>query len=166
MLTNIYNLISFIGWITILYLNLTFQTNILLIQIVQSLAIFDVIFAYLKIIKTNYLVSLLQVFSRYFMVFGPFYLGNVPIIIIQILSSIWALADSTRYLYYLIPNLYIIKWLRYNLFWILYPLGMLFELISCYYSPFEKYIIILTMIYMKYGIDLYKHMIKQSNKKN
>ena len=161
----LYNLISFIGWILILYLNIICKTNIIVIKIVQSLAIFDVIFSYLGIIRTNYLVSSLQIFSRYFIVWIPIYLGNVPITIIQILTSIWAISDSIRYLYYLNPNTKIIKWLRYNLFWVLYPLGILFEIISCYYSPLKNIIIIITLIYIKYGIDLYQHMIKQNNKK-
>jgi len=36
---------------------MVFNQNLLLLQIIQSLAIFDVILAFLKIIRTNYLIS-------------------------------------------------------------------------------------------------------------
>lgn len=163
---NLYNLISFIGWILVIYLNLTLNTKLIIIQIVQTIAIFDVILAYFKLIKTNYVNSFIQILSRYFVVWGPFTFGFVPKIVIGILTTIWGFADSIRYLYYLNSNNYYIKWLRYNMFLILYPLGIIFELISLYYSFFRKYLLIIAIIYLKFGINLYMHMLKQRQKKN
>jgi very-long-chain (3R)-3-hydroxyacyl-CoA dehydratase len=168
MLIKLYNLISFIGWVIILLLNLINHPNILVIQIVQSIAILDVLFAFFKIIKTNYLIAFIQILSRYFIVWGPFYFGNVPHLVIRLLSSFWALSDSVRYLYYYDTTNLLVKTIRYNLFWILYPLGIIFEVISCYYSPIGNHPILylIAFLYIKFGIDLYKHMMHQHLKKN
>jgi len=163
---NLYNIISFIGWILIIFFNIRLNPNLLIIQIIQSFAIFDVIFAYFKIIKTNFITSFIQILSRYFIVWGPFTFGYVPKNVVIILTTVWGLADSIRYLYYINSKNYYFKWLRYNMFIVLYPLGIIFELISLYYSFFRKYLIIFSIIYFIFGINLYKHMLNQRLKKN
>lgn len=162
MLVKIYNLVSFFGWILVIM----FNKNIFLLQIVQSLAIFDVIFAFFKIINTNYLISFIQVLSRYFIVWGPLYFSNVPIFITKALAITWGLSDSIRYLYYYNSNIKIIKFIRYNLFWFLYPIGIAFEISACYYSYLNTLIIPIILIYLVFGFQLYYHMILQNIKKN
>ena len=138
MLVKIYNLISFLGWILVM----VFNQNLLLLQIVQSLAILDVFLAFFKIIKTNYLISFIQVLSRYFIIWGPLYISSeMPSLVLRFLSLTWGLSDSVRYLYYYNPNIPVLKFMRYNLFWFLYPIGIAFEILACYYSPLKSIII-------------------------
>jgi len=88
---------------------MVFNQNLLLLQIIQSLAIFDVILAFLKIIRTNYLISFIQVLSRYFIVWGPLYISTeMPSFVLSMLTLTWGLSDSVRYLYYYNPNIPII----------------------------------------------------------
>jgi very-long-chain (3R)-3-hydroxyacyl-CoA dehydratase len=163
MLVKIYNLISFLGWILVMIMN----QNLLLLQIVQSLAIFDVVLALLEIIRTNYLISFIQILSRCFIVWGPLYISiEMPRFVLRFLTLTWGLSDSVRYLYYYNPNIPILKFLRYNLFWFLYPIGIAFEILSCYYSPLKSIIIPVILIYLIFGFQLYYHMIIQNSKKN
>ena len=157
MLINIFNMVSFLGWLIIIYTN-----NLKLLQIIQSLAILEVIFAYFNIIKSNYIVCLLQIISRYLIVWGPLPYCNSELNIIRC----WGLSDSVRYLYYLFPFNKIIKFLRYNLFWFLYPIGIALEICCFYYSPFKHFIIPIIIIYIIFGLYLYFHMIIQNLKKN
>lgn len=162
MLIKIYNLISFLGWIFVII----FNHNLFLLKTVQSLALFDVIFAFFKMIKTNYLISFIQVLSRYFIVWGPLHYSNVPLFIIKTLAITWGLSDSIRYLYYYQPDILILKFIRYNLFWFLYPIGIAFEIAACYYSFLNSFIIPVILIYLIFGFQLYYHMILQNLKKN
>ena len=162
MIVKIYNLLSFLGWVLVMI----FNNNLLLLQIVQSLAIIDVFFAFFKIIKTNYLISFIQVLSRYFIIWGPLHFSNVPLFILKTLSITWGLSDSIRYLYYFNLNNKILKFIRYNLFWFLYPIGISFEILACYNSYLRSLIIPIIIIYVIFGFKLYYHMILQNLKKN
>ena len=50
----------------------------------------------------------------------------------KMLAFVWALSEFVRYPYYIFPNLRVLKWLRYNSFIILYPLGMFLEAVHIY----------------------------------
>ena len=102
----------------------------------------------------------------------------------------WAITEVIRYSFYTFKNVSILKHLRYNLFLVLYPLGVSCELLcvlhSCYavsnMAPEDKYytlvvpnaanftfkyewtIVIFVLVYLDGFPKLFMHMLRQRAK--
>ncbi|XP_055006984.1 very-long-chain (3R)-3-hydroxyacyl-CoA dehydratase 1 isoform X1 [Boleophthalmus pectinirostris] len=141
------------------------------------------------IVRTSVIVTGVQVCSRIFMVWfitnSIRQIQNEESVILFLV--VWTLTEITRYSYYTFKLLhhlpYFIKWARYNLFIILYPLGVIGELLTIYAAlPFvrrtgmysmrlpNKYnvsfdyyycLIIVMLSYIPLFPQLYFHMLRQ-----
>jgi len=202
----VYNTVQFLGWSYIFYLTTcyfkegldTFSSETLwkkvklLLLVFQTGAIFEVIHSLIKIIPNSALVTLVQVFSRVFVLWPIIYM--VPESRHQIgfplMLSAWFITETMRYLYYtfsllnFIPS--ILKWCRYSFFIVLYPIGITGELI-CLYSALPHYastqnlsismpnaynvifsfwhfIVMIMLMYIPVFPQLYGHMFSQRKK--
>ena len=158
-----YNIFQICLWSVVLFHNL-FGTSFFLISIAQWLLIGDIIMAVTKKINSNPIIVSIQVFSR----IGVTMLSSDNVYFTP-LSIVWALADLNRYIYYSYQNVFT-KYLRYNLFWILYPLGMMLELVClCFYSKYfleykEYYNAFFIVLYAIFGPVMYNHMVIANHK--
>ncbi|XP_041669869.1 very-long-chain (3R)-3-hydroxyacyl-CoA dehydratase 1 isoform X3 [Cheilinus undulatus] len=141
------------------------------------------------IVRTSVIVTGVQVCSRIFMVW--FITNSIRPIqneeSVILFLVVWTMTEITRYSYYtfnLLHHLpYFIKWARYNLFIVLYPLGVIGELMTIYAAlPFVRrsgmysmrlpniynvsfdyyYCLIIVMLsYIPLFPQLYFHMLRQ-----
>ncbi|KAI3355333.1 hypothetical protein L3Q82_018187 [Scortum barcoo] len=141
------------------------------------------------IVRTSVIVTGVQVCSRIFMVW--FITNSIRQIqseeSVILFLVVWTMTEITRYSYYtfnLLHHLpYFIKWARYNLFIVLYPLGVIGELMTIYAAlPFVRrtgmysmrlpniynvsfdyyYCLIIVMLsYIPLFPQLYFHMLRQ-----
>ncbi|XP_063063358.1 very-long-chain (3R)-3-hydroxyacyl-CoA dehydratase 1 [Engraulis encrasicolus] len=111
----------------------------------QTFALLEVGHCAIGLVRTSVIVTGVQVCSRLFMVWcvtsSIRQVQNAESVLLFLI--VWTLTEITRYSYYtfnLLNHLpYFIKWARYNLFIILYPLGVLGELMTIYGSlPFVR----------------------------
>ncbi|XP_051266984.1 very-long-chain (3R)-3-hydroxyacyl-CoA dehydratase 1 isoform X1 [Dicentrarchus labrax] len=144
------------------------------------------------IVRTSVIVTGVQVCSRIFMVW--FITNSIRQIqseeSVILFLVVWTVTEITRYSYYtfnLLHHLpYFIKWARYNLFIVLYPLGVVGELMTIYAAlPFVRrsgmysmrlpnvynvsfdyyYCLIVVMLsYIPLFPQLYFHMLRQRRK--
>ena len=140
--------------------------------------------------RSNAFLTFLQILSRLVIVW--LILNAVPLTNIGPLLLIiaWSSTEIIRYLYYAWSRTedppYTLLWLRYSLFIVVYPMGVLGELISIFYAlptikeqrltslylpnmlnfSFDSYYFIVTVIigYIPGFPKLYMHMLKQRGK--
>lgn len=95
---------------------------------VQGFMLFDILHAVLRLVKGGVFTTLLQVSSRLYVAFIilPYQINSqeVPNIFNYCMFTAWSVAEVVRYSYYLCKNSKIVKFLRYNLFIVLYPIGV------------------------------------------
>ncbi|KAM5157761.1 very-long-chain (3R)-3-hydroxyacyl-CoA dehydratase 1 isoform 1-T1 [Mantella aurantiaca] len=104
----------------------------------QTFALLELVHCALGIVRTSVLVTGVQVSSRIFMVW--FITNSIKQIqneeSVLLFLIVWTVTEITRYSYYtfnLLNHLpYFIKWARYNLFIVLYPVGVTGELLTIY----------------------------------
>lgn len=159
----------------------------LLLAIAQGLAVFEIMNAIIGIAGANWLLTTMQVFSRFLIVGLLFWIPAERWTEISQYSTIsgfmlitlaWSITEIVRALYYLteIGNQPIkaISFSRYTFFILLYPIGVLGEFLIMFtfweYNQFEFDIwnIGLALIAVSYFIffpKLYMHMWKQRKKK-
>ncbi|OCT75630.1 hypothetical protein XELAEV_18030814mg [Xenopus laevis] len=155
----------------------------------QTFALLELIHCALGIVHTSVLVTGVQVSSRIFMVW--FITSSIKKVQseegVLIFLVVWTVTEITRYSYYTFKLLnhlpYFIKWARYNLFIVLYPVGVVGELLTIYaalphvrksamYSlrlpnkynvSFDYYyfLIIVMCSYIPLFPQLYFHMLRQ-----
>ncbi|XP_043923476.1 very-long-chain (3R)-3-hydroxyacyl-CoA dehydratase 1 isoform X2 [Protopterus annectens] len=155
----------------------------------QTFALLEIIHCAVGIVRTSVLVTGVQVSSRIFMVW--FIANSIKQIqnetSVIIFLVVWTVTEITRYSYYtfnLLNHLpYFIKWARYNLFIILYPVGVAGELLTIYASlpyvqksgmyslrlpnkynvSFDYYYFLIVMMisYIPLFPQLYLHMFRQ-----
>ncbi|XP_046879756.1 very-long-chain (3R)-3-hydroxyacyl-CoA dehydratase 1 [Hypomesus transpacificus] len=158
----------------------------------QTFALLEVGHCAIGIVRTSVIVTGVQVCSRIFMVW--FITNSIRQIqneeSVVLFLVVWTMTEIIRYSFYtfnLLNHLpYFIKWARYNLFLILYPLGVAGELLTIYaalpyvrrsamYSmrlpnkynvSFDYYIflIIVMLSYIPLFPQLYFHMLRQRRK--
>jgi len=160
-ITKIMNLLQTLLWFRLLFYIIISHSycHQVFLQTV-FLSIFDIFFVLSKISKGNLLITTLQVTSRLVV---AFYFVTSMNYYSKMLAIIWSLSEITRYPYYIFPYISPIKWLRYNCFILLYPIGMFLEAYQMYYhyNPLSKMFII---VYPLFGPLMYMHMFKQRNK--
>ncbi|XP_031439853.1 very-long-chain (3R)-3-hydroxyacyl-CoA dehydratase 1 [Clupea harengus] len=104
----------------------------------QTFALLEVGHCAIGMIRTSVIVTGVQVCSRIFMVW--FVTSSIKQVqneeSVVLFLGAWTLTEIFRYSYYtfnLLHHLpYFIKWARYNLFIVLYPLGVIGELMTIY----------------------------------
>ena len=158
-----FNVASCLGWSYVLFLTFPylsgkpnyrkFESEIRRpLQIVQSMAMMEILHVSFGLVKSNIFSTTIQVFSRIFVVWFVFYYRDIY----QSMSGdiyskqipfghdfeygllgcclSWSCIEIPRYLFYAL-NIYgispdFLTWLRYSLFTILYPTGISSELYS------------------------------------
>ncbi|XP_075264035.1 very-long-chain (3R)-3-hydroxyacyl-CoA dehydratase hpo-8-like [Convolutriloba macropyga] len=145
-----YNFVQFLGWSYILGLcGLSVFTNDgfkemytyeveFALKIFQTLAFLEVVHALLGLVKSNAVQTLGQVFSRNYIVW--LIVEQVPSAKsspgIPLLLFAWSITEVVRYSFYALQvmgkGVYLITWLRYTMFIVLYPMGVLGEMWTVY----------------------------------
>ncbi|KAB5579531.1 hypothetical protein PHYPO_G00196100 [Pangasianodon hypophthalmus] len=158
----------------------------------QTFALLEVGHCAIGIVRTSVIVTGVQVCSRIFMVWFITHsirqVQNQESVILFLV--VWTVTEITRYSFYTFSLLnhlpYFIKWARYNLFIVMYPLGVIGELMTIYaalpyvrkagmYSlrlpnkynvSFDYYyfLIIVMLSYIPLFPQLYFHMLRQRRK--
>ncbi|XP_056439586.1 very-long-chain (3R)-3-hydroxyacyl-CoA dehydratase 1 [Gadus chalcogrammus] len=158
----------------------------------QTAALVEVGHCAIGIVRTSVIVTGVQVCSRIFMVW--FIASSIRQVqseeSVILFLVVWTVTEITRYSYYTFNLLhqvpYFIKWARYNLFIVLYPLGVVGELLTIYaalpivrrtamYSlrlpnkynvSFDYYyfLIIAMLSYIPLFPQLFFHMLRQRRK--
>lgn len=151
----LYNIILSIGWLIILLVtnqtinswryhediwsskNIYLNTEFFL-HIFQTAALLEVVHAAVGLVRSNPVLTLLQVLSRLLVVWIVMFLfeesrNSIGTVIVCV---VWPLAEITRYMFYALnileKNNSFLTWCRYSFFIILYPIGVTGELICIY----------------------------------
>ncbi|XP_044771175.1 very-long-chain (3R)-3-hydroxyacyl-CoA dehydratase 1 [Neomonachus schauinslandi] len=111
----------------------------------QTFALLEIVHCLIGIVPTSVIVAGVQVSSRIFMVWLITHsikpIQNEESVVLFLV--VWTVTEITRYSFYtfsLLDHLpYFIKWARYNFFIILYPVGVVGELLTIYAAlPYVK----------------------------
>lgn len=188
----LYNLVSALAWGYVLYQVIDVYPKIGqpaffiatkdLVTAVQCGAIVEVLNSLFGIVRAPIVTTAAQVASRLLVAIGIFkYLPeaeNAHKIYYVTLLSAWSIAEIVRYMFYFFnlvseaPKLLVI--LRYNMFYVLYPLGVGSELLIVYsalniaeakYNTYYKWFLIAGMLAYIPGFPvLFTHMVAQRKK--
>jgi len=203
----LYNVVQFLGWSHMLYILLPHLDAALVkgvdrgqlysdielsVKVFQTAAVLEVVHAAVGLVKTNPMLAMFQVSSRVFVVWAILdavpesrLCRGLPLLLIA-----WIITEMIRYSFYAVgllgTSLYFITWLRYTLFFALYPIGVTGELWCCYVSlarvardklftwtmpnslnmTFNFYYVLIAIMlsYIPLFPQLYFHMIAQRKK--
>lgn len=168
---NLYNFVGTIVSLLALFYILTCyfapSTNFLFnVAVLQSFYLLELVNILLRMSKSRIFPTSLQLASRLFVSWFICYFYNNNNNTAYVMLFCWFFADSIRYLFYFSRNR-ILKFLRYNVFIVLYPLGTFCEIVLM--SKVEKkspdllkYILRAIMLcYLPGFCFLYVHMIKR-----
>ncbi|AMD19343.1 HBR442Cp [Eremothecium sinecaudum] len=193
-LLSIYNLVASFGWGYLLYNVLAVYPKLLqplfflstknLLIIIQTGSLIEVLNAALGLVRAPVFTTAAQVASRLLMVIGVFLLlpetpaaNGIPFITVLFA---WSFTEVIRYFFYFYklsfesrpPNLLVI--LRYNMFWVLYPVGVASELVILYSAlpyaeeiygwGYKAFLIFAMLTYIPGFPILFVHVIGQRNK--
>ncbi|XP_053116816.1 very-long-chain (3R)-3-hydroxyacyl-CoA dehydratase 1 isoform X3 [Hemicordylus capensis] len=155
----------------------------------QTFALLEIVHCAVGVVHTSVLVTGVQVSSRIFMVWFITHsikqIQNEDSVVLFLV--VWTVTEITRYSFYTFNMLnhlpYFIKWARYNFFIILYPVGVVGELLTIYAAlPYAKrsgmfsvrlpnkynvsfdyyyFLIIVMASYIPLFPQLYFHMLRQ-----
>ncbi|KAJ1834317.1 hypothetical protein LPJ63_002049 [Coemansia sp. RSA 2711] len=188
-----YNAASFVGWgyvlvQTVMYLlengadlsGLFNRIGYPLIY-VQTGAALEIAHSLVGIVRSGILTALMQVYSRLLLVWGTLYMFDYPEIraspafVLMVLA--WAVTECVRYSHYALSLLDIevpaLLYLRYTLFYVLYPAGVTGELLEMWaalphaaaiHPMFRAFLIVNMINYPPVLYKLYTHMIRQRRK--
>jgi len=200
----LYNALQFFGWTFIGTLAIRYLINHkvsseglwnnveLPLLVFQTLAALEVIHSAVRIVPSSAGVTLVQVFSRVFLLWPILYCvpESRDIVGFPMLLTAWILTEVLRYLYYTLSLVNsipaILKWCRYSFFVLLYPIGITGELLCCYralphYNSTKKFsiflpnaynvsfnfwilIVVIMALYVPVFPQLYGHMFSQRRK--
>jgi very-long-chain (3R)-3-hydroxyacyl-CoA dehydratase len=184
-----YNSFQFLGWCLITYniiISKNYKNGFILLKFFLSLALLEIVHSFLNL-GGNLIPTIFQNLGRNFVIFVIN--GNNNLFeskSARILFLAWASGELVRYPFYLFkdnsPN--ILFWLRYHLFFVLYPIGFFCELLCLYYGldklksifelriPFFDFVFdfkcfgyIVMFGYLFFIPYLFFNMVKQRNKK-
>lgn len=163
-----------------------------ILKFFQTFALLEVGHCAIGIVRTSVIVTGVQVSSRIFMVWFITHsirqVQNQESVLLFLV--VWTVTEITRYSFYtfnLLNHLpYFIKWARYNMFIIMYPLGVIGELMTIYVAlPYVRksgmyslrlpnkynvsfdyyyFLIIVMLSYIPLFPQLYFHMLRQRRK--
>lgn len=132
----------------------------------QTFYLLEIINIFLGVSKSRIFPTSLQLSSRLFITWFICYWYNFNDITVRVMLTCWFLADATRYSFYF-SRRQLVKFLRYNLFIVLYPLGTFCELVLLcraekVSSVFLTYFLrCLMLCYVPGFVFLYFHMIRR-----
>ncbi|KAJ2007263.1 hypothetical protein GGI04_001587 [Coemansia thaxteri] len=188
-----YNAVSFGGWAYVLV-----QTVLYLLQhgtdleglfarvghaliFIQTGAALEVVHSLMGLVRSGVLTALMQVYSRLLLVWGALYMFDYPEIraspalVLMVLA--WSVTECVRYSHYALGlvdvEVPILLYLRYTLFYVLYPAGVTGELLVLWAAlphaaaihPALRIFFLLNMAgYPPVLYKLYTHMIYQRRK--
>lgn len=133
---------------------------------IQSFYLFEILNILFGISKAKIFPTVLQLSSRLFIIWPICYSYNYTHITVRLMLLCWFISDTTRYLFYLSRNR-LIKFLRYNLFLLLYPVGTFCEIIlvsrteSTSIGIFKYFLRAIMLFYIPGFIFLFFHMLKR-----
>ena len=187
-----FNVVTLLAWafyfLHVLLHGLQFQAESqLLLAVAQGLALFEIMNAVIGIAGANWLLTTMQVFSR-FLIVALFFLvpterwveisTNATVTGFMLVSIAWSITEIVRALYYLTEingkPLKAVTFSRYTFFIALYPIGVLGEFMVMFtfweYNEFAFSFlnIALAAVALSYFVffpKLYGHMWKQRKKK-
>ncbi|ODV91728.1 hypothetical protein CANCADRAFT_11505, partial [Tortispora caseinolytica NRRL Y-17796] len=141
----VYNVVSTVLWLSILCrlvvfasVSAEFAAEQLMdyVRVIQTGAVLEIVHAALGWVRADIATVTLQVFSRLVVVWMTMYLypfavlsGIGPYAFVAMVAA-WSVTETIRYLYYAVNLLWPdqvprwIVWLRYTLFYVLYPTGV------------------------------------------
>ncbi|CAL8104301.1 unnamed protein product [Orchesella dallaii] len=197
---TLYNLTLSVGWAYVLFLTIQHRVDYkkiypyirIPLQIFQTAALLEILHAAIGIVKSNVILTTLQVFSRVFVVWCVLEVSppSTVSIGIPLLLFAWCVTEIIRYAYYFLNLIghaqHLIVWFRYTLFIVLYPMGLTGELL-CIFSAlpyirdnriwkysmpnpisfdlnYEYILIGISLFYIPLFPKLYLHMLAQRKK--
>lgn len=160
--------------------------------IFQNSAVLEVLHAALKLVKSNPIITAVQVASRVIIVCGVLMATETPRTSIGFTLCLvaWSITEIIRYSMYALSLVdaapYVLTWLRYSTFIILYPIGITGELFCLYWAQkevgennlyslkmpnelnfifnYQHVLIFLMLLYLPIFPPLYGHMFEQRKK--
>jgi very-long-chain (3R)-3-hydroxyacyl-CoA dehydratase len=163
------------------------EQSLLMLAFAQGLAIFEILNAILGIAGANWLLTTVQVFSRFLVVALLFWIPNERLIELGqnsivsgflLITIAWSITEIVRALYYLTElfkkSIQAITFCRYTFFIVLYPIGVLGEFLIMYafwdwrefqFDIFNMALAAIALSYFVFFPKLYGHMWKQRKKK-
>ncbi len=163
------------------------EFGLLLLSIAQGLAVFEIMNAMLGLAGANWLLTTMQVFSRFLIVSLFFWIpaerwveisSHSMVTGFMLIAIAWSITEIVRALYYLSEickaNIKAITFSRYTFFIALYPIGVFGEFMIMFtfweHRQFELNVINLALAgvalsYFVFFPKLYGHMWKQRKKK-
>lgn len=184
-----YNSLLALGWASLLsyyfFNGCQLDTETLnLLTICQFAAILEVVHAALKWVKTPVLTAAKQIASRIFVVVLLYYilpesyLSWQGITGLHLIMVAWSLTEIVRYSFYFFNLIEqekkVLVWLRYTLFLVLYPMGVLGEILIILslanqsdfaWSAGNIALYAVIGLYPIFFPGMYGHMLKQRKKK-
>ncbi|OCL07892.1 protein tyrosine phosphatase [Glonium stellatum] len=182
-----YNFVSAILWLTVLGRVITiapvagprkvYEKTELFARLTQTLALAEVLHSLFGIVRAPVMTTLMQVASRILLVWGIGYNFQPVAATSPAYSSMlfaWSVTEVVRYSYFVfflgggVPSW--LSWLRYNTFYILYPLGVASETWLIYkaiepaseWNPLFGYALWAVLaIYVPGFYILFTHMLRQ-----
>lgn len=167
----IFNLSSFFITLLALYTSvLYFQTSehryITYTCICQTFFLLELLNCKLGLSKSRILPTVLQLSSRLYIIWVICFLHSIPSLIFTTMCIAWYISDASRYFLYL-TRMKVARFIRYNLFMILYPVGALHEIfligyVARLYMGVARYMLcVVALGYVPGFMFLFKHMLKQ-----
>eukprot|EP01113_Clastostelium_recurvatum_P030226 TRINITY_DN3662_c0_g2_i5.p1 TRINITY_DN3662_c0_g2~~TRINITY_DN3662_c0_g2_i5.p1 ORF type:complete len:223 (+),score=57.82 TRINITY_DN3662_c0_g2_i5:78-746(+) len=109
------------------------------VALFQYAAVLEIVHALLNLVKTPFLTTLIQVFSRVALVTVCIYIPDAALQWpVSLMIFAWALTEVIRYSFYAFNQFkavpYVLGWLRYTLFIVLYPMGVTGETMTLWNS--------------------------------
>ncbi|KAJ1951225.1 hypothetical protein EC988_004103, partial [Linderina pennispora] len=188
-----YNAASFVGWSYVLFQTVTYllehgtdlsglfdQVGYAVIY-VQTGALLEIVHSLLGFVRSSVLPVLTQVYSRLLLVWGTLYVFDQPEVrasygFVLILLA-WSITECVRYSHYALSLLGIqsptLLYLRYTLFYVLYPTGFSGEMLEMWAAlpfagairpAFKGFLLLNIINYPPVLYKLYTHMIRQRRK--
>jgi len=110
------------------------------LYVFQTGAVLEIVHAALGLVRSNPVVTAVQVWSRVFLVWGICYsfpvIQNTPAVPMFIFA--WSITEIIRYSFYTYGLLgaspAVLTWCRYTFFIVLYPIGVTGELLTIYWA--------------------------------
>ena len=207
----IYNIVSFLSWGVVAYLlfqvpydtlffsNVSFlwDTIAIPLYVAQTLSLIEVGSSLLGYVNSNSTTTMLQISSRLYIIFFVWRLiptsRHTRAFVLTIVA--WMITELIRYSFYACQiflksdNFFLLKWLRYSIFLLVYPLGIIGEMICvwcslnyirdtpslrAYPTPMPNFLnfqldllplyFAILVCYIPGGLFLYSHMLKRRSK--
>lgn len=184
-----FNFITLLAWglFTVVFVLDDFQITAraaVVLALAQGLAIIEIAHAIMGIAGSNWMMTLLQVSSRFFITFLVVVMAaSCPCTGMEafgypLIAIAWSLTEMVRALHYLSDLLHqswkTILWLRYSLFLVCYPIGVAGEFLILYgfwqwrgsnvdFIAFS--LMAIGVSYVVFFPKLFGHMLRQRKKK-